>query len=139
MGVGRLCCLAMVALLACSGDDGGDDGDDGLMTDGPTEDGGAQRCVDEDGDGFGRGCSGALDCDDDDPEVTDECYRCGEPDEGCPCEPGTEQVHCVPDPKRVSMNGVTGTLVCSEGARYCRDGAWTECEFLALYTRFIRD
>jgi hypothetical protein len=37
------------------------------------------------------------------------------------------------------QNGQTGTLVCSEGARYCRDGAYSDCEVLTGYVTFIAD
>lgn len=137
MRVGTLCCLAMIALLACGGGDSGS-GDDGLVTESDASTG-TNRCIDEDDDGFGQRCTRGLDCDDDDPSVTDECRRCIEPNEDCPCEPGTEMMHCIPEARRVTMDGVTGSLVCSEGARYCRDGAWTDCEFLAQYTSFIPD
>jgi hypothetical protein len=141
MRVGMLCCVAAtISLLGCVSDGGGDEGDDGLMTSGPEPDAGTRRCVDEDDDGFGTGCSGSqLDCDDADPLVTDECIRCMEPAEDCPCEPGTVSMLCIPEAKRVTMNGVSGKLVCSEGARYCRDGVWSDCEFLALYTSFVPD
>jgi hypothetical protein len=138
--------LATIALLACAGDDGGSGGDDGLMTDDTDAGTGARGCIDEDDDGFGRRCTPGLDCDDEDPSVTDECRRCVEPFdpkrsyENCPCDPGTEMLHCIPDTTmRVTRDGVMGTLVCSEGARYCRDGAWTDCEFLAQYTSFVPD
>ncbi|WP_236519586.1 hypothetical protein [Sandaracinus amylolyticus] len=49
---------------------------------------------------------------------------CLRPEEGCPCEPGTESVECYPEPVVVG-----GERVClGAGERYCRDGAWTACE-----------
>lgn len=91
-------------------------------------------CVDEDEDGFGDGCW-ARDCDDDDPEVTDACYRCGrEPDEGCPCDPGTPpDITCTPPPIATTQDGVVGSFVCNEGTRYCRDGYWSACEAVGDY------
>ena len=81
------------------------------------------ECIDEDGDGFGEGCI-LADCDDEDPEVTDACFGCSIPTEGCPCEPGTEPEFCKPPP--VEIGGET--VICNEGTRYCRDGEWTVCE-----------
>jgi hypothetical protein len=45
----------------------------------------AAGCVDGDGDGFGAGCARGLDCDDADRAITDGCYRCATPAEGCSC------------------------------------------------------
>jgi hypothetical protein len=91
-------------------------------------------CVDDDGDGFGLYCELGTDCDDTDPEITDECRRCMSPKEGCTCKPGTAPVKC--DPPSIKVAG--GTLVCSEGTRYCRDSAWSACEIIGQYT-FVAD
>jgi hypothetical protein len=92
---------------------------------------GLRECIDEDDDGFGNQyCEEGRDCDDDDPEVTDECYRCVSPNRNCPCEPGTMAVPCTPD--AIQVEG--GTLVCAEGTRYCRDGLWSSCEAIGEYT-----
>ena len=140
MRVGTLGCLATIALLACGGDDGGSgNDDDGLVVSGDDSGTGSRGCIDEDDDGFGRRCSAGLDCDDDDPSVTDECRRCIEPNKDCPCDPGTPMMHCNPEDIRTTMNGVTGVLVCSEGVRYCRDAAWTDCEILWQYATFTPD
>jgi hypothetical protein len=133
-------CLAALCLVGCGGDDDGN-GDDapGLSPDGGT---GKRECTDEDGDGFGRYCSRGTDCDDDDPKMTDECVRCADPDEpakGCPCEPGTKYLTCDPEDKRIVKDGMAGTLVCSDGARYCRQGAWSDCEILLEYANFVPD
>lgn len=104
--------------------------DDPAGKPGPPPDGGNdEECVDEDGDGRGRYCSGGYDCDDSDPTITDECRRCRWPNEGCPCEPGTEWLSCDP-PDRPTDGGV---FVCTEGTRYCRDGEWTACEVIGEY------
>jgi hypothetical protein len=96
--------------------------------------------MDADGDGFGKYCPAGLDCNDHDPNVTDECVRCAMPNLGCPCEPGTMPMRCDPHyAKKTTMNGQTGTLVCSEGTRYCRDGAYSDCEILFSYATFIPD
>ena len=96
--------------------------------------------MDEDGDGFGQNCKLGKDCDDTDPNVTDECRRCVMPNLGCPCTPGTMGMRCDPKyMKKTTMNGQTGTLVCSEGTRYCRDGVYSDCEVLLQYAMFIAD
>lgn len=86
-------------------------------------------CVDEDGDGFGQYCDKGTDCDDSDPNVTDLCRRCATAREGCPCKPGSEPTKC--DPPDIEVEG--GTLVCSEGTRYCRDGFYSDCEIIGQY------
>jgi hypothetical protein len=87
------------------------------------------ECVDEDGDGFGKYCDKGADCDDSDPNVTDICRRCAQPRLGCPCKAGTEPMQC--DPPDMKVEG--GTLVCSEGTRYCRDGFYSDCEIIGQY------
>jgi len=90
------------------------------------QDGGASDagpCIDLDGDGFGSGC-GVADCDDGDPESTDECIACYDEKEGCLCTPGTAPLFCKPGLVQIGER----TVLCNEGARYCRDGVWTECE-----------
>lgn len=134
-----VCCFGLFASIGCAGDGSGGDGDDGLSTT-DSDGGGRPVCVDRDEDGFGRYC-GQHDCDDADPDITDECIRCGGsgPVEGCSCEPGTRSVSCNPDDFRTTMNGMSGIVVCEEGAHYCRDGAWTECEVLWQYATFVPD
>jgi hypothetical protein len=120
----------------CNGGDGaGSDADGGAFIVGE-RDGGPFRCVDEDGDGFDTGCyAGAnRDCDDGDPEITDECFRCQKPDSGCPCDPGTKPRDCKPDDIQV----VGGYLSCPDGAMFCRDGKWSACEAIGEYT-FVKE
>jgi hypothetical protein len=96
--------------------------------------------VDDDGDGFGLHCKLGKDCDDTDPTVTDECYRCLMPIKDCPCMPGTPGMRCDPHyMMKVTMNGQTGTLTCNEGTRYCRDGVYSDCEVLLQYATFSAD
>ena len=131
----------IVGLLGVLGCGGGDDG--GAATAPPMShdgDGGTGRlvCVDDDGDGFGKNCGGGADCDDDDPEVTDECRRCVSPNKGCPCETGTPPMTgCKPPDMAATKNGVVGRYVCSEGTRYCREDKWSDCEFLWQYATFV--
>jgi hypothetical protein len=131
-------CLVSIGLLGCGGGGGGGDDDDApsLSADGGT---GKRECIDEDGDGFGRSCEHGRDCDDEDPQVTDECIRCKQPNKGCPCEPGTKYMTCDPEDQHVVVDGKVGTLVCSDGARYCRLGAWSDCEILMQYASFVPD
>jgi hypothetical protein len=132
-----------VSMLVCIGCGGGDDDDDtgGAGKVSTTNDGGmgSRRCVDEDGDGFGRFCVAGTDCDDTDPMITDECRRCLGVAEGCPCEPGTKPMYCDPEDLHTTQNGKTGVLVCSEGTRYCRDSVWSNCEILFQYAKFVAD
>lgn len=97
--------------------------------DGGSDDAGVNKCVDKDKDGFGKNCKRGKDCDDKDPKVTDECYRCTEPAEGCPCDPGSPPELCYLD----SSKNDAGQTVCYEGTRYCRNGVWTGCESVRSY------
>jgi len=137
MRLGVLTCLAMIVLLGCGGDDGGSD--DSLSTDGNDASTSMRMCLDEDGDGFGPRCRDGLDCDDEDPTITDECRRCTSPSKDCPCEPGTESLPCDPKNLQATFEGKTGVWVCSEGRRYCRDAVWTDCEILWAYATFVAD
>src|SRR5690349_18440785 len=101
------CVLGVLALIAGGACSGGDD-DDGPAATAPTShhDGGTKvkECVDADGDGWGDNCDLGDDCDDDDPEVTDECRRCRTENKGCPCEPGTKPLHCDPEDLHTVQN-----------------------------------
>ncbi len=104
------------------------------------DDGGLAVCVDNDGDGFGLNCPRGPDCDDNDPNITNECVRCRTPSKNCPCTPGSQALKCTPLAQKVDG----GTLVCSEGSRYCRtlagttDAYWSDCEFISQYTSFVK-
>ena len=133
-----VCCLLFLVWTGC-GDSGGG-GDDGFEVGdaGPPR----QRCVDADGDGYDLYCGAARDCDDEDPNVLDECFQCDPdvPKEGCPCTPGTKPIeNCNPEDIRTVQNGVSGVIRCEIGTRYCRDGAWSTCEILSQYATFIPD
>lgn len=97
---------------------------------GDDDDAGSENaCIDRDGDGFGRNCDEGKDCNDDDPDITDECRRCLTVVKDCPCKPGTAALRCIPPVKQVDG----GILVCAEGSRYCRDGYWSDCETIGEY------
>jgi hypothetical protein len=117
-------CLCVLSVFAC-GDDAGP------APSKPRRDAGEDEytCVDEDGDGFGKYCDKGADCDDTDPNVTDLCRRCAQPKLDCPCKTGTMPLEC--DPPDMHVQG--GTLVCSEGTRYCRAGFWSDCEIIGDY------
>lgn len=121
-----LASLASLMAIGCGGGGGGsaDAGGDFVVG----GDGDAGMCIDEDDDGFGVNCA-KRDCDDTDPEITTECFRCTTPGPGCPCEPGTAPIHCIPP--SIPVKG--GLLVCRDGTTYCRDGKWSACEVIGEY------
>jgi hypothetical protein len=88
-----------------------------------------ELCIDRDHDGFGRNCDKGKDCDDEDPNVTDECRRCLNVVKDCPCKMGTTALRCTPP--TIQVEG--GVLVCAEGTRYCRGGYWSDCETIGGY------
>ena len=123
--------LRVLLIAAC-----GDDPKPPVMAAEPRDDGGLDNeCVDEDGDGAGRRC-GMSDCDDNDPDVTNECIRCNVPNENCPCEEGTEpEVDCTPENLGEQREQNGQLLECTKGVRYCHEPAglagtfvWTACE-----------
>ncbi len=130
LGVGFLVLASLFLSAACGGDDEGERVKAPVTN--PKTDGGSneiEMCVDDDGDGYGRHCDAGTDCDDDDPDRFEDCGSCIRPAAGCECEPGTKPLKCTP-PKMIVEGG---TLVCSEGARYCRAAEWTECEAIGQY------
>ena len=73
------------------------------------------QCIDEDGDGFGMGCAAGLDCDDNDPTVTNECYA---PEK---CQDGQTQ------PCRINLPQQGTVSSCLDGVSTCDKGAWGAC------------
>jgi hypothetical protein len=128
--------LGVVLVAACGGDD---DAVPIAEFDASSGGGRSNECIDEDGDGFGEGrCRYGRDCDDEDPDVGDECIRCPRCDDclaegntdcegcqGCPCEEGAASRACRLE--KTIVDEATGTS-CSEGVMNCRDGEWTRCE-----------
>ncbi len=86
-------------------------------------------CEDVDGDGFGPMCAPGEDCDDEDPAVTDACYRCIVPNQGCTCEMDARPAACD-----VDTNGQVTMDTCYVGQRTCMQGVWTRC--IAYAPRF---
>jgi hypothetical protein len=107
-----LCLASLLALAGCSDE-----------PEGYSKFSGSGTCiVDEDGDGYGIGCTSGDDCNDGDASKHDGCNRCELPEQGCPCEPGTEPVQCM---SQALIDA--DTLLCKTGTRFCQDGAWSEC------------
>lgn len=79
-------------------------------------------CIDEDGDGFGKGCAKGIDCDDSNAASLDECYRCVSADKGCPCDSESAQAGCG----KVEIQ-IGSQLVCGQGITTCTNGKWGEC------------
>ncbi|MDI7266762.1 MAG: hypothetical protein QME96_02060 [Myxococcota bacterium] len=73
-------------------------------------------CIDEDGDGRGRGCAAGFDCDDTDRAHFDDCEACfGEhPPAGCVCLVTGETRPCYEGP-----SGTLGAGICASGLRRC--------------------
>lgn len=90
-------------------------------------------CQDEDGDGFGVGCISGSDCDDSDATVTDACYRCQTPNEGCPCNTNGTKVECG---KVASQTA--DSVTCVTGERECINGEWGECSIDSMQTQTIK-
>lgn len=118
-------CAWLVLLAGCSSERGETSGP--LDNNWGPEDAGAdaavRECIDEDGDGFGRNCKNGLDCDDSDPEITDECYHCAhEGTLGCPCDEEGARAECG---QVLSKFG--DQVTCGYGWSTCSEGAWGPC------------
>jgi cysteine-rich repeat protein len=81
-------------------------------------------CIDVDRDGFGQNCALGFDCDDNSAGSTNECRVCSRPDVGCACDPNTPPEPCFLGDQALG----DGRVMCTEGTRSCRDGAWSRCE-----------
>jgi hypothetical protein len=129
---GLLLCMAGLLLVSCGDEEGNPPGTVSVDIE---DAGAAEPCADEDGDGYGSNCTLVDDCDDSDTSITNQCEVCTKVvAKGCPCEPGTKPMACDPEDIKTTRDGVRGTLVCSEGTRYCRDGFYSDCEALVEYT-----
>lgn len=118
-----LVAMASVGAIACEAPEALPHLGDSYGSPDPQQPSGHQGCVDEDKDGFGPQCLAGSDCDDDNDSVTNECYRCLTPQEGCECE-GSEGAVTVCG-KRVSQIG--DYVSCVEGERTCAGGVWGPC------------
>src|SRR4029079_7408380 len=81
-------------------------------------------CVDGDHDGFGHDCPKGRDCDDRNAAITNQCRTCARPDVGCACAPEQEPISCFMHDETLP----NGNVMCHEGTRFCRQGAWSGCE-----------
>ncbi|MBI2896507.1 MAG: hypothetical protein HYY06_23315, partial [Deltaproteobacteria bacterium] len=122
-------------LLGCGGSGRGDpDGDADADADADAD---GDDCVDRDGDGAGQGAGcEADDCDDTDPETTDECGDdCGEHPQrrGCPCADGAV-TPCYHGPEGT---GNVGT--CRAGLQRCEGGVLGECDDQILPAQEVCD
>lgn len=86
-------------------------------------------CVDYDGDGYGLDCDPGDDCNDSNPSIHVGCGACDTPSEGCYCVAGSAPVTCTLAPGLSR----SGSLLCNEGTRYCRDEKWSACEGIRSY------
>ena len=121
-----LLAISMVLMFAaaCSGDKRKTEDTDLELDAGPPK---LSCVIDEDGDGFGLGCSKGEDCNDEDGSIHEDCEPCSVPTKGCACEDAAP-VECF----QASLPA-QDTLLCESGMRYCRDGAWTGCEGLTSW------
>jgi hypothetical protein len=104
--------------LETEAETGGDADADGDADDGGTD---VVVCIDDDGDGYGRGCPAGADCDDADPLHWNDCATCAtEHLPGCPCMPG-ESFFCYTGPA-----GTLGVGPCVQGIRPCEAGFLAE-------------
>jgi streptogramin lyase len=79
------------------------------------------KCIDEDGDGFGKFCVAGLDCDDANPNFAKACPNCNDGNvPGCSCK-GIAAPCYSGDPNWV------GKGICKAGVQPCKDGFWGAC------------
>ena len=109
-------------LVACV-DKGGPPLNGEPSVDPPAEETWTTACMDEDGDGFGIGCGNGADCNDDDPNVTAECYGCTRNATGCAC--GTDGARVLCGELRTSASGGSS---CFMGEKVCSGGVWSACK-----------
>ncbi len=133
----RLGLLAAGALALVGIYTGCSDGDRLPPTGGPvvvggTGGGGPAICQDGDNDSFGANCASGADCDDNDASVTDECYRCNTPNDGCECPSEGQVVSCGSVSSKVGE-----TVTCVVGDRACEGGVWSECRPTSMSTMSV--
>src|SRR5690606_24154332 len=88
-------------------------------------------CVDEDGDGYGRSCDKGRDCDDSDPEVTNDCdlANCDKTPTapGCKCDEAGAVIECGEQHATIDDRSL-----CGYGVQLCDEGRWSGCRLSAL-------
>jgi streptogramin lyase len=133
---GSIAAALALALLqwSCGGGVTPGGNNDGSVPDGATPDTGRPTCIDEDGDGYGEGCSKGRDCDDGDPtifpgadEICDDNIdnNCNDEIDETPCVCRYGMVkECYEGPA-----GTAGVGVCRKGYVRCgEDGQYGPCE-----------
>src|SRR5690606_4180601 len=116
--LGLVFALALAALpVACSDDESRLPG-----TSAGGSGGGSSQCIDADGDGFGYACPNGQDCDDADPNVTNECHVCTKPRPGCPCSTEGARTACGQVESKVGDQ-----VTCGYGESVCTNGESAEC------------
>jgi hypothetical protein len=118
--------LAVAAGCSCAGGKGTDDGGGPDCT-------GTEECSDQDGDGagIGRCCPNGDDCDDFNPEITDQCGTpefCAEHEQGtgCDCD---RNLYAEPQVCYEGPDDTAGVAPCRPGLRSCDSGGrWSPCE-----------
>ena len=79
------------------------------------------KCIDEDGDTFGKYCAAGPDCDDLNPNFAKACPECGGGNvPGCPCKG-------IAAPCYSGDANWVGKGICKAGVQSCKDGFWSEC------------
>ena len=93
-------------------------------------------CIDGDSDGFGVNCERGPDCDENNPQRTDNCAVVPAPDcqtypvqPGCPCVSGAVSECYTADEETL------GVAACVAGTAYCRGGYWGPCNGAVLPQR----
>ena len=88
---------------------------------GSLPDGTKPKCIDEDGDGFGKFCVAGLDCDDFNPNFAKACPDCtGGNVPGCACKG-------IAAPCYSGDANWVGKGICKAGVQPCKDGFWGIC------------
>jgi streptogramin lyase len=79
------------------------------------------KCIDEDGDGFGKFCVAGMDCDDSNPNFAKACPNCGGDNvPGCACKG-------IAAPCYSGDANWVGKGICKAGVQPCKDGFWGVC------------
>lgn len=79
--------------------------------------------IDNDGDFYGEGCPSGPDCNDNDPNVHEDCCAFDPQGQGCPCDSAVDTVvPCFDGDDAISNNPP-----CMKGTRTCQGDAWGVC------------
>lgn len=131
LGMPRTAMTLMIALSMACGDGDAQPPNDPRRSESEADGSDSKKCIDADGDGFGRRCDEGPDCDDDDDTVFEGCATCFAEKEGCGCELDALPVECELSAEEAAKS----SPLCKTGTRYCRDGRWTGCVGIASFAR----